>query len=115
MNLQPKPIKVVEKVWGKEEWIFNGKYCGKLLYLTKDFRCSIHKHLIKHETFYLLSGEIILELDGQSITLKPGEAVVIGPGLYHRFTGIIDSVIIEFSTRHFDNDSYRTEPSGKVE
>jgi hypothetical protein len=28
-------MKVVEKVWGKEHWIVNNEYCGKLLILKK--------------------------------------------------------------------------------
>jgi D-lyxose ketol-isomerase len=111
MSLYPKSIKTVKKVWGREEWIYNGAYCGKLLYVTEQFCCSMHKHKIKHETFHLLSGDIILELDGQSINMSPGDSIVIEPGLYHRFTGLADSVMIEFSTQHFDSDSYRTEPS----
>jgi mannose-6-phosphate isomerase-like protein (cupin superfamily) len=110
MKLQP--IKIVEKAWGEERWIYNGEYCGKLLILKKDHQCSVHKHKIKHETFYLYSGEIDLELNGTHKVICPGEAVVIPTGQYHRFTGIVDSMIIEFSTQHFDSDSYRTEPSG---
>lgn len=112
MKLQP--IKIVEKVWGEEHWIYNGEYCGKLLILNKDFRCSMHMHKIKHETFYIQEGKVLLELSKKQRILNPGDAVVVPTGEYHRFTGLENSVIIEFSSNHQDEDSYRTEMSGKI-
>ena len=35
-------------------------YCGKLLFIEKNKRCSWHHHKIKDETFYLQSGLISL-------------------------------------------------------
>lgn len=110
----------VEKVWGHEEWIVNNdKYCGKKLFLKKGFRCSMHQHRIKDETFYLASGKILLEteFDGKCKrrTMTPGDIVHIEIGMWHRFTGLVDSEIIEFSTFHMDDDSYRKEESGQVD
>ena len=54
-------IKFVPKGWGFEKWIVNTpEYCGKLLYLVKDKRCSWHYHKLKDETFYVGSGAIEL-------------------------------------------------------
>jgi hypothetical protein len=37
-----------------------------------------------------------------------GEAILLTPGLVHRFTGLADEThIFEFSTQHFDEDSHR--------
>lgn len=115
-------IKRVEKVWGYEEWIANNdKYCGKILNLKKGFRCSIHYHKNKHETFYILAGKVLMELfDGrgirEKIRVRPiGEVQVIEPGQKHRFTGMDDSRIIEFSTHHEESDSYRDTTSGPVD
>lgn len=108
-------IKRVEKVWGEEIWIANSPlYCGKLLNVKKDFQCSYHWHPIKDETFYLLSGLIWLELNGDMRLMYPGDVVHIRPGAKHRFTGIEDSVIIEVSTQHSDDDVRRSEESGPV-
>ena len=38
----------------------------------------------------------------------------IHPGEKHRFTGLENSEIIEFSTHHIEEDSYRDEASGRV-
>ena len=42
-----------------------------------------------------------------------GDSLRIKPGTYHRFTGLEDSEIFEFSTKHSDEDSYRKVESGK--
>ena len=105
----------VEKVWGREYWIVNSKkYCGKILTLRKGYRCSLHAHKIKDETFYILDGEVLMEVGDKTQVMKSGDIVHIVPNVYHRFTGITDSKIVEFSTQHFDNDSYRNTKSGKV-
>jgi mannose-6-phosphate isomerase-like protein (cupin superfamily) len=108
-------MEVVEKVWGSEEWIVNRDYCGKILNLKKGFRCSIHYHKNKDETFYILSGKVLMEVDGERKIMKPGEVQLIEPNQKHRFTGLEDSKIIEFSTHHEDEDSYRDEVSGEVD
>lgn len=43
----------------------------------------------------------------QEITLLPGDAFYIPPGRIHQPWALEDSEIIEFSTTHFDEDSYR--------
>lgn len=35
---------------------------GKILTLKKGFRCSLHTHKIKDETFYILDGEVLMEV-----------------------------------------------------
>jgi len=108
----------VEKVWGNEEWIVNtDKYCGKILSLNEGFRCSMHHHKQKDETFYIIEGEVFLEHDGKSRILKSGDSQRILPGQKHRFTGLKKSKIIEFSTHHEESDSYRDEGqlSGKID
>ncbi len=110
-------IKIVNKLWGKEYWIHNDeKYCGKKLVLNKGKRCSLHHHKLKDETFYLDSGKVLMELDGNEMLMSPGNIIEIPKGKLHRFSGLEDSVIFEFSTRHFDDDSYRAkgELSGDV-
>ena len=108
-------IKTVQKVWGSEDWIVNNKrYCGKILNLNKGYRCSLHCHKEKEETFYVLEGKVLMQIENAMKTMKPGESIDIHKGVYHRFTGLEDSKIIEFSTQHKDEDSYRTELSGKA-
>lgn len=110
-------IKHVDKVWGSEEWIVNRDYCGKLLRLNKGYRCSMHHHQQKDETFYVLDGRVLMEYNGAQRIMQPGDTQLVEPGKKHRFTGLANSVIIEFSTHHEDEDSYRDPESlsGKVD
>lgn len=112
--------RVESKIWGREEWIVNKpRYCGKKLIVKKGYRCSLHFHKIKEESFYILSGKILLETDdgkNRSIRImESGDIAHIEIGQLHRFTGIADSELIEFSTFHMEEDSYRCEPSCKVD
>jgi len=105
----------VEKVWGSEEWIVNRQYCGKFLNLKKSYRCSMHHHKNKDETFFILKGKVLMEVDGKTKIMNIGDSQLIEPNQKHRFTGLKDSRILEISTHHEDGDSYRDEESGKVD
>jgi len=107
--------KLVPKGWGFEKWIVNNeKYCGKILYIVKDKSCSWHYHKIKDETFYVQSGGIDLrysfgdDFNGafQAI-LKRGDSFHVPVGMRHKMTALEDTELFEFSTQHFDEDSYR--------
>ena len=116
-ELTPKTssIKIVPKGWGHEKWIVNNeKYCGKLLFIEKNKRCSWHYHKIKDETFYLQSGLISLYYGfdedigkAEMIVLEPGDQFHVPVGLKHQMVALLDSELFEFSTQHFDSDSHR--------
>jgi len=104
-----------KKVWGTEEWLVNtDKYCGKFLNLKQGYRCSMHYHKNKDETFYILKGKVLMEYSGGFMVMNVNDSLRIHPNERHRFTGIKNSTILEVSTHHEDNDSYREESSGKV-
>jgi quercetin dioxygenase-like cupin family protein len=104
-----------KKGWGHELWIVNcEKYCGKILHFEEGKKCSWHYHKVKHETFYLQSGKLLIkygdddDIDASlSRVLMPGESMIIYPGLRHQMIALEDSDLLEFSTQHFENDSYR--------
>jgi len=113
--LMTSSIKFVPKGWGFEKWIVNNEeYCGKLLYIAQGRKCSWHYHKIKDETFYVQSGMIKvlysnddnIELANISI-LKKGDKFHIYRGLRHQMIALEDTELFEFSTQHFDEDSYR--------
>src|SRR5574341_2012784 len=99
-----------EKAWGKEIWIVNNKehnYCGKLLLLKKGYQCSTHYHEVKSEVFYVSSGLVLMQAYNGERLMKKGESLEIKPGTEHRFIGISDAEIVEFSSFHIEEDSYR--------
>lgn len=101
-----------QKVWGSELWIVNtDEYCGKKLMLRKGMQCSLHYHKIKDESFFVQSGLVRFEKDGDIFILRLGDSIHVPPRCVHRFAGIEDSEIFEFSTRHEELDVYRIELS----
>jgi len=109
-----KTPEVHEKGWGEEHWIANNSlYCGKILKLNQAYRCSMHYHKIKDETFHILSGQVFMECGNQSFVMRIGDSIDVSVGKRHRFTGLASSEILEVSTQHFENDSYREEESGE--
>ena len=108
-------INFVPKGWGFEKWIMNcSEYCGKLLYFAKDKKCSWHYHKLKDETFYVQSGKIKVYFgdsddisQSKTVILKKGDNFHVYRGLRHRMEAIEDTELFEFSTQHFDSDSYR--------
>jgi len=112
---QVDDISFVPKGWGFEKWIVNcEEYCGKLLYLVKGKRCSWHYHTLKDEVFYVQSGKILVkysngdDLESASETiLERGDKFHVYRGLRHQMVALEDTELFEFSTQHFDEDSYR--------
>ena len=117
MPIMPtQPIHREEKGWGYEIWIHNSpQYCGKVLVVYADKKCSLHHHELKTETFYLQSGRVWVRTvdrheEESQFEMVPGDVLEIAPGLKHQFGGIAErSEIMEFSTQHFESDSVRTE------
>ena len=104
----------IPKGWGKEMIITNNQlYCGKILMFKKGCKFSMHYHLIKDETWFIAEGEFLYRwIDTETADiyeeeLKPGDVVRQLPGQPHQLMAHTDGSIIEVSTEHFDDDSYR--------
>lgn len=108
--------KEVQKDWGYEKWIVNDEknnYCGKFLHLKKGEGFGRHFHLDKAETFYVGVGKVELSITDTKdrsvykIILNEGDSYDIDRLVPHSVLALEDSTIIEFSTFHRDEDSYR--------
>lgn len=115
--------KLVEKVWGSEDWIVNNNdYCGKILNLAPDGVSSLHKHRVKKETFLVIAGTVLLEImiventpEFHVLRSWALDAITIKPGVPHRFRALDGpATVIEFSTHHEDADVVRLEPSFRL-
>ena len=61
-----------------------------------------------------LSGKLLIKYseeeeveNAKELILEPGEAFYVYIGLRHQMVALEDSELFEFSTQHFDSDSYR--------
>ena len=118
----------VPKAWGHEQILVSGPlYTLKRLTILPGFRCSLHYHKLKSETFLVVSGTLRLEL--QQVTpegvalgplrpevLWPGQQYTLAPCTAHRFYPATHEpcVFLEVSTEDLATDSYRLEPSGPI-
>jgi quercetin dioxygenase-like cupin family protein len=137
MISKDQDVEFHRKGWGYEKWMANSElYCGKLLVVYGGLRCSVHYHKLKDETFYLNDGLILMRVWEEPYKLPksrawhaakgmafigdpprpneflmhPGDRIVIPPNTPHQFLGVDPkSTIIEISTQHFEEDSYRIE------
>ena len=110
-----KPVHVEPKGWGQEIWIANNPlYCGKILEIRKGRRCSLHYHKLKTESFYLHKGRLKIRVKESvesdrldEFEISPGDCMDVSPGFVHQMEALEDSELFEFSTQHFETDSYR--------
>lgn len=125
MNLEDfKGYVHVPKIWGEEIWLTNiPMYCAKFLALKDGYQCSLHRHLQKTETFFVLEGAVNLEVQSGadqkllSVTrLEAGDNYHIPVGVFHRFSTARPggAIILEVSTRHDDLDVERLEDSRAI-
>jgi len=108
--------KTIMKRWGHELFIANDQYCGKILEFKSSSCCSMHYHVKKKETLYILEGECEIEIidpknaDREIFKMKMGDVLHIPIGLCHQVrTSTIGCKILEISTHHDDEDSFRVE------
>ena len=103
------------KGWGSELWIVNNEnYCGKILSFNSGKRFSYHYHKLKTETFYVSKGSIRLLYSWSDdiyranvVELTVGDVFHVPAEMRHQIIALKDSEIFEFSTQHFEEDSYR--------
>lgn len=104
-----------EKGWGGELWLVNSsEYCGKVLIFNQGKKCSWHFHIKKVETFHVLKGRVQI-LTGKednlsfanSTVLDKGESLHIPVGMRHQIIALENSEVLEISTYHDEEDSYR--------
>ena len=120
ITMVPFIPKKVEKRWGYESWLANNEnedYCGKILFIKKGQSTSMHYHVSKHETFYVLEGTLRVDMLREkdqpkshpfTMTCKQGESMEMDRSRPHKLIAAEEDVtLIEISKFHKDEDSYR--------
>ncbi len=111
LKLKPR---IVKKGWGYE-LIFHSDddYCGKILHFNKGGEFSMHYHMEKRESWYLLTGKMIFSfIDPKTAEMKQhafteGQTMIINRGMTHKLIAVEETDIIEVSTPDNPDDSYR--------
>ena len=110
-------VAIDHKGWGQEIFLINcPDYCAKILCFDAGQDGSLHFHREKHESWYLLEGELRFEwIDTERAEtnmkiLRAGDMVDIPRLCPHKVTAITACRILEVSTPHYHFDSYRIAP-----
>ena len=115
--MEPVDPKFVRKRWGSETWFANNElhdYCGKILRIEAGHSTSMHFHLEKHETFFILEGTLQVDWvetesgDVKTTLVNSDECMEMPRGVPHKLIANDEHVrLIEASTFHRNSDSFR--------
>ncbi len=113
-KLEKLQAEIHEKAWGREVWIVNRPdYCLKYLDFHQNGEFSMHFHSIKKETWTIESGKFLLKwIDTKNAKiiheiLEKDMIIDIPSNLPHQIKCLESGRIIEVSTQHMEEDSYR--------
>lgn len=91
--------------------IINREYCKKYIIVLPGQYHPMHAHKVKEETFQLLYGELLIEIEGQEPRLMhPGDIQTVMRGDMHAFSSETGAIFEEVSTQHMKSDSYYKDP-----
>jgi len=84
----------------------NRDYCKKLLIMFPGQIHPVQYHKKKEETFHILYGKFIVNLNNKKNIYKPGDVVTINSKVKHGFTTMEGGIMEEISSTHYKNDSF---------
>lgn len=109
LNAEQRPY--AEHIWGSEDYIWNGRYCGKKIKVNKGKTSEWVYHRVKDKVLYVEKGKILLsygwddnELAAATLTMTPDMAFHIPPGMWHKFQSLEEAQILELGTHHSEKD-----------
>jgi mannose-6-phosphate isomerase len=106
---QQKMVERISKPWGYELlWAHTDRYAGKILSIRRGCQLSLQLHRRKHESLYLLSGILEMELEGEDGCLtcqqvRRGETIHVPAGRRHRLRAFTACRVLEVSTPELDD------------
>lgn len=90
--------------------VINREYCKKVIGVFPGQQHPEHFHKVKEETFLCVSGTLIVTLDGEDVTMKPGDSLTVEKGQRHAFWSPDGAIFEEISSTHIQDDSFYTDP-----
>lgn len=85
--------------------IVNRSYCKKIIVVFPGQEHPSHYHRKKEETFQVLWGELVVDLEGAVSVLQAGDKMLVEPGQAHAFRSDGGAIFEEVSTTHERDDS----------
>jgi sialic acid synthase SpsE/quercetin dioxygenase-like cupin family protein len=95
--------------------IINKSYAKKMLVMLPNQKHPLHFHKKKEESFHVISGSLISNLNGKKRRLKPGQILHISKNSWHDFkAGSEGCIFDEISTTSFKDDSFYKDKKIKI-
>lgn len=93
-----------DKPWGYEKiLILTELYSTKELYIKEGFRTSLHYHIEKDETMYILSGSGYIEFEDKKEYFSKNDSIRIQPGVVHSIVATENTLLHEVSTPYLED------------
>ena len=89
--------------------LVNNEYCKKIIYQFPKQTNPEHYHKIKEETFILIEGDLVVNVDEKIHNLNKGDMLTILPYQKHSFFSKNGAIFEEISTKHLSDDSFYTD------
>lgn len=83
----------------------NREYSKIVIIMLQGQNYPLHHHKEKEEALQILSGEMILEMEGRSRRMLPGDIIVIRRGVRHLFYTNTGVIFEEIATTYINGDS----------
>ena len=96
-------MKIVNKPWGYEEWLGEGRCVLKKIFMKAGYKSSLQYHEVKEEINYIISGRGVMLLGDTFLPLEAGVSFHILPPTVHRVWAYTDITMIETSTPEVDD------------
>jgi len=114
---------MIEKIWGTTEpLVVTQLFEWHRLRIKPRMRCSLHVHRFKWNAFYVIEGELYLDLVQSDLApvvvekLSAGDSTTIAPGVHHQFrTNDAPTLALEaYYTEPLSEDIIRRNVGGPI-
>lgn len=98
--------------WGFFHKFIENEHCTvKLLHIKKGESISYQYHNYRSEQWYIISGRVVVTKGKETSILIPNMSTTIQVAEKHKMEGLEDSIVLEISRGHFDEqDIARLDP-----
>jgi sialic acid synthase SpsE/mannose-6-phosphate isomerase-like protein (cupin superfamily) len=86
--------------------LINREYSKKVIIILPGQKNPIHYHKKKEETFFILHGDFIINIDGIEKKLEKGQMLTVDRGVKHSLASENGCILEEISTTHYHDDSF---------
>lgn len=106
MSLTPDSAFEVSRPWGKFlQFTKDNPSTVKILTVSAGEAFSLQLHHKREETWFVLKGDGVIEINGESFPITPNSKFLIPKEATHRITaGENDVQVLEISTGEFDEE-----------